>query len=266
MKTSHTLTKKIVLTLLFGSVIGLSGIDAVMSRDTDIYFSNPNAQQQAIKPNILLILDTSGSMVSQLSPGRQNAPCSHERGVRYHSGQCAKRKGRVDAVFRRAWRTGAYSRCKRYRQHDGGHEGRNVFSISSAISSANDDAEQTTSGGSAGTVTLNSPDLDMVTQTDTQIIGLRFQNVQVPRGATITSAHIRFQVDESDSGATSLTIKGQNSGNAPAFSTATNNISNRTSAGNATPTAVSWNSIPAWTVGSRRSEAWSEPRHQGYRK
>lgn len=249
MKTAPTLMKKTVLTLLFGIVLGLSRIDAVMSRDTDIYFSNPNAQQQAIKPNILLVLDTSGSMVTNTLPDGRT--------------RLAHMKDALNTILDNV--QNAKVGLMRFSSSPGGPvlfpvrdidsttagmKGEGIISVTTAVSASEDDAEQIMSGGSAGSINLTSPDLDMVTQSDPQMIGLRFQNVQVPRGATITSAYIRFQVDETDSGATSLTIKGQNIGNAPAFGTATNAISNRTSAGNATSTPVSWNSIPAWTVGT----------------
>lgn len=75
-----------------------------------------------------------------------------------------------------------------------------------------------------------------------QTVGLRFQNVVVPQGATITSARIEFESDKTNSSATSLTIKGEDVDNSTTFTTAASNISSRTT----TTASVAWNSIAAW--------------------
>ncbi|MCK5832022.1 MAG: VWA domain-containing protein, partial [Methylococcales bacterium] len=80
-----------------------------------------------------------------------------------------------------------------------------------------------------------------------QTVGLRFQNVAVPQGATITSATIEFEAANDDSEATSLTIKGEDSDNSSLFVSTANDISSRTQ----TTASVDWSSIPAWTNGSR---------------
>ncbi len=82
---------------------------------------------------------------------------------------------------------------------------------------------------------------------DEQKIGLRFQEVMIPRGATITSAVLEFEASADESGATSLTIQGEDIDNSPNFTASTNNISGRT----LTSASVSWNSVPLWTAGVR---------------
>jgi len=75
------------------------------------------------------------------------------------------------------------------------------------------------------------------------ITGLRFQNVDIPKGVTITSASITFQAAQADAAeATNLTIYGEDSSDPAAFTTAVNDISNRTK----TSQNVAWNSIPSW--------------------
>ena len=115
------------------------------------------------------------------------------------------------------------------------------------VSSTNDDAEES---GSAS-MYLNSTDLELVNGDGSdQTIGIRFQNVAVPQGAVITSAYINFDTDETNSGATSLTIKGDVNVNAPAFSSSSGDISSRTT----TSQYVEWNSIAAWgTVGENHN-------------
>jgi hypothetical protein len=72
-------------------------------------------------------------------------------------------------------------------------------------------------------------------------IGMRFTQVAVPHGATVTNAYVQFKADENSSEATSLTINGIAQDNANAFPTAVFSLSRaaRTSA------AVGWNPV-AW--------------------
>ena len=81
-----------------------------------------------------------------------------------------------------------------------------AIDISSQINSNNDDAEEETSNGS---IDIESSDLEMAFDgSNEQIIGMRFNNINIPSYATVTHAYIQFTVDETDSGTTNLTIKG----------------------------------------------------------
>ena len=115
-------------------------------------------------------------------------------------------------------------------------------SISVRINQSLDDVEESTANGA---VSATSSDLELINDPGTsagdQKVGLRFTNVTIPQGAYISSATIEFEVDETNSGATALTIRAQESDNAPAFSTAAFNVSNRT----LTSAAVNW-TPPAW--------------------
>lgn len=91
------------------------------------------------------------------------------------------------------------------------------------VAAGSDDAEE----ASGGSVTLSSTDLELVQEASTQTVGLRFTGVAIPPGAVITRAYVQFTVDEATTGATALTIAGQNSDNAPTFTTASRNVSSR---------------------------------------
>jgi hypothetical protein len=106
------------------------------------------------------------------------------------------------------------------------------------VAAGADDAEESASGAMA----VGSSDLELVFDLSNQFVGLRFNAVAIPRGATINSASVQFQVDEATSGATSLTIQGQAADNATAFS-GTAKISTRTR----TASAVSWSPV-AWVA------------------
>lgn len=68
------------------------------------------------------------------------------------------------------------------------------------IVSQNDDAEEAANGA----MDLGSSDLEMVDDGTQQQIGLRFNNVNVPQGATFDEANIQFTADELDTELTSL--------------------------------------------------------------
>ena len=112
-----------------------------------------------------------------------------------------------------------------------------------SISSSSDDAEERASGA----VSLRSSDLELVEAGGRQTVGLRFQKVDIPQGATIISAHLQFTVDEVDTGAASLTIRGQKNADAKPFEGGDGNISQRTK----TNASVSWNVQPWESVGAR---------------
>lgn len=103
-----------------------------------------------------------------------------------------------------------------------------------------DDAEEPMGGT---TVNLGSGDLEFVMDGgQTNIVGIRFQNVTIPSGATIVSASITMIPDEKDTIPTSLTIWGEDMDNPPAYANVDDNISNRTK----TSASVAWNNIPEW--------------------
>lgn len=111
----------------------------------------------------------------------------------------------------------------------------------STVSLGSDDAEQTVSNGA---VTLNGTSFDIVQQaTNVQTLGLRFQSLNIPAGAVITSAKIQFTTNTVTTNNTvNAVIQGQAADNAGTFTTTANNISSRTK----TTSAVNWNAIPGW--------------------
>ncbi len=74
--------------------------------------------------------------------------------------------------------------------------------ISKKITSHYADVEETIRNGSLDT---GSDDLDMERE---KIIGLIFENIQIPNNITVTDAYIQFTAKESNSQSTNLTIKG----------------------------------------------------------
>jgi len=118
-----------------------------------------------------------------------------------------------------------------------------VNTIEIRVNTGNDDAEESASGS----ISRGSSDLELVRTSSNQTVGMRFNGATIPQGANITNAYIQFQVDETDSEATSLTIRGQDVGNAPSFSSSSGNISSRAR----TTASVSWNPAPWTSTGQR---------------
>lgn len=124
------------------------------------------------------------------------------------------------------------------------------ITVTSQISSSNDDAEeQGLNGSSPGTMDLTSSDIELVVDggDGNQFVGMRFTNINVPQGAFITNAYIQFTVDETDSDSCSLVFKVEDDLNPANFSATSGNISSR----NLMPGSVLWENLAAWnTVGA----------------
>lgn len=113
------------------------------------------------------------------------------------------------------------------------------YTVEFTILDGADDAEEAIPSGA---MNLTSSDLEMTMEGTEQIIGLRFNNINIPQGATINSAYIQFTTDETDDVATSLVINGELTENSTNFTNTLFDISNRTT----TSAAVNWDNIPAW--------------------
>ena len=127
------------------------------------------------------------------------------------------------------------------------YNGRNLGTagtISVAINHDNNDGQEKLSNDD---VDLDKKDLEFGNDKkdlsgSKEIMGLRFTNVKIPNGATITNAYIRFKAKASSNGLTNLRIYGEASDDAYPFSEQDKNFSNRTKTSN----IVSWNGVQSW--------------------
>jgi Calx-beta domain len=114
--------------------------------------------------------------------------------------------------------------------------------IDTRITTGTDDVEQR----SSGSMSMDSSDLELVTDGSTvQTVGLRFLGIDIPQGAIITSAYIQFQTDEVTTGAASLVIRGEDTGDAAAFSSTAYDLTSRIM----TDAMVGWTPDPWSTIG-----------------
>lgn len=116
------------------------------------------------------------------------------------------------------------------------------FTIDVRVSSSDDDNEERPNGTSR----IRSSDLEMTDDGGPQVVGIRFQNLQIPKNSIITKAYIQFQVDEASAGPANLSLQVQDHVNGSAFSTTKFDMSSRTwSAQTVAWTPADWNSVGA---------------------
>ncbi len=114
------------------------------------------------------------------------------------------------------------------------------------VSQSSDDVEER----GDGYMYFDSSDLELVDDSDyngLQLVGMRFQNLAIPQGATITSSFIEFETDETDDVGTSLVFEGEDVDDAGPFAASAFHLSGRHTAG-ATSASVAWSPVPWLTM------------------
>jgi hypothetical protein len=116
----------------------------------------------------------------------------------------------------------------------------------------NDDVEEVAVdfGDPVGTMKLDSSDLELGEKSSGEglmNIGLRYNNISIPKGVIINKAFIQFNTDNTGSNPVELTIYGENSGNAQSYSVSLGDLSSRP----LTSANEIW-SVPEWVnIGDR---------------
>ncbi|MFW5444336.1 MAG: Ig-like domain-containing protein [Methylococcaceae bacterium] len=109
------------------------------------------------------------------------------------------------------------------------------------VITGSDDAEENIADGD---MSLGSSDLEMIMdRSSTQLVAVRFQQVDVPAGALIEEAYIQYQVDENTSEQTDLIVHGEANVNTLTFNNADYDISTRLR----TTVSIEW-SPPIWNI------------------
>jgi len=116
----------------------------------------------------------------------------------------------------------------------------NTVDICLRIDNGSDDADQ-----SGQYTTLDRSQLKI----GEMIVGLRFNNLNIPAGSTISNAHIQFTASQTNTQTINLTITGHLIGNAPEFLAQDNNISDRVK----TSASISW-PVPSWSNGASTND------------
>ena len=112
-----------------------------------------------------------------------------------------------------------------------------------AVTQGSNDAEE---GLASHEMYLDSSDLELGEDQEDwgpQLVGLRFEQVTIPRGSTILSARIDFVSDEPGTDPTSVAFHGLASDHVFPFMDVPMDLSSRP----LTQASVSWNDVPPWT-------------------
>ncbi|GAA0353038.1 hypothetical protein GCM10009092_16710 [Bowmanella denitrificans] len=196
--------------------------------DLEIYLGTGN-NQVTYHPNVLFIMDTSGSMTNK-------------------DGGYTSRMARVQQGLKTVLQSVTNVNAGLMRFSDlGGPVLYPVRAIDqpvepefiTSVLNPSDDAYESNS-----IVTLGGNALKLVDGTTTLTSGLRFTDINIPRGAQITKAFIRFTSDQFNSAAANINIAGELVGNSSTFSTASGNISARSK----TASSIDWNSDNDWPI------------------
>ncbi|MHC4174273.1 MAG: hypothetical protein ACYTBX_19500, partial [Planctomycetota bacterium] len=121
--------------------------------------------------------------------------------------------------------------------------------IERTIAVDEDDVEEHGAWDAGAMEGLTSSDLEMPYEDtgmgESQIIGLRYTDIAIPKGATIIAASVQFQVDEDKDGTlpVNLVIEGELAADAAAFADVAYSVTSRPR----TTALVPW-SVPNWLV------------------
>jgi type IV pilus assembly protein PilY1 len=188
---------------------------SAMGDDLEIYLGT-GGSESTYNPNVLFIMDTSGSMQAK-------------------DGTDETRMLRVQNALKTALRSATNINAGLMRFSDFG--GPVIFPIQGIdtpvtpeliipIVSGSDDAFEINED-----VTISSNSLELTRGTEVVLTGLRYQELRIPRGATITSAYLRFTSDALNTSDATLKFKAESIGDSTTFQNVNTNISARVTTG-----------------------------------
>ncbi len=224
------------LTALFmGAILGsLTAFSTAYADDTEVFFGQVDADTN-VYPNVMFVLDTSGSM-------------NYTDGG-YTGSRLERMKSALNTILDSS--TNVNMGLMRFNGTDGGGAvlypitGINkqvctngdcgTISLSQQVQTRDDDMEQFITSGE---MTPAGTRLSMgESGSSPQLVSFRFQELNIPSGALITSAELEFTADTNQYSSADLTISGHDIGDAPTIDTADEYLSTRPR----TDAAVSWN-------------------------
>lgn len=189
--------------------------------DLDIFIGT-SSSATTYNPNVLFIMDTSGSMESK-------------------DGTSQTRMLRVQNALKDALATATNINAGLMRFSDYGgpilYPATNINdTINAQLSSSTDDSDND-GYEIAGAVNITSDDITISYSTSPVTSAFRFTDLNIPQGATITSAYMKFTSSGYNTAATTISIAGELVGNSAALTTGSGDLSGKT----LTATTVDWN-------------------------
>lgn len=272
-----------VTALLTGLAAGLS--TQSVAEDTDIYLGGDQPAGEQVRPNVLFLLDSSGSMsgevsgtgLSRLDNMKQAVSTIMDTTTNVNVGlmrftdpggpilyPVANIEADVTTIEGASGSTGSATGVDIQRRITAGTDDAEEDSSTDNVNltdtrltlgailpsgaTASIDVRTENSSDDAGQ-TLSSGSVDISSNElgmeDGQLNGVRFRVRDIPQGATILSAGIEWTARRNNSGSATLTWQGQAIDDAAAFTSNNSDISNRAR----TNAAVNW-TLPAFSQGS----------------
>ena len=118
-----------------------------------------------------------------------------------------------------------------------------IRAIKRFVARSEDDAEEF----GDGQMYLGSSDLELINDNGDQIVGMRFDEIRIPKGTLIKKATLQFTTDEISTEHVDLIIHAELAANAQPFAAIEHNITSRRK----TTSSVKWSPEPWNTVGER---------------
>lgn len=193
---------------------------AALADDLDIYLGTADSAV-TYKPNVLFIMDTSGSMTAQDGTGKS-------------------RMLRVKEALSTALGSATDINAGLMRFSDFG--GPVLYPVRGIDTSVNPEIITSVKDGDSdaseinGTVTIDNNKLIISKGTANVISAVRFTALAIPQGVVITSAYIRFTSAQLNTAPTDIVIQGELDDNSAAFKAERDNLSDR----KRTATAIQW--------------------------
>ena len=199
--------------VFFSSILLSMMISATaMGDDLEIYLGT-GGSAVTYNPNVMFIMDTSGSM-------------------RGKDGTEESRMLRVQNALKDALTSATNINAGLMRFSDFG--GPVLYPIRSIDEAVRPEIITSTAAGSddayeiSGAVTVSGNQVVLTQGTSTVTSGFRYQGLNIPRGAVITNAFMRFTSATLNTSATTMTIRAEKVGSSPSFTNDSNDISDRT--------------------------------------
>jgi type IV pilus assembly protein PilY1 len=183
--------KAIILWICLFLMIMTAGTGSAVEPNMADYSAVPLFSNQSVAPNVMIMLDNSGSMNFNAYgtwPGNDNVITDQPFAGKPY-----------DAI------------------------------LSFPVITGQDDAEEGVAAGSVLYHTHSDLDLGgFSVNANDCIVGIRIQNLQIPQGATILNAYFRFNANSSESTTSNFLIEGEASDNAVPFATVADDLKGRT--------------------------------------
>ena len=224
--------------LFIGVLIGAATtFSPLYADDTEVFFGQVDSDADP-RPNVLFVLDTSGSMNIEEDddPDDDVPPETRLQSMKQAMYNILDTSQNINVGIMRF-------NGRQFTSQSLGGGGAVIFPVTdpatvvcsgsdcddmtqtSRIVNNNDDSEETLSNGD---IQLNGNTLSMgETRSASKLVGLRFRDLDIPQGVTITSATLEFVADSSQFNDASLSIGIQASDDAPAFTSDIGDLSDR---------------------------------------